>query len=70
MESRESRRINVTFSPSAYAVLAEIAQEKGASLSEVLRDAIALEKFFQDTRREGGKILVERDGSVRELIRV
>jgi len=35
-----------------------------------LRDAIALEQCFETTRREGGRILVERDGEVRELLKV
>lgn len=64
-----SRRLNVSFSPSAYATLEKLADDKGKSMSEVLRDAIALEKWFTETTREGGKILVEhRNGKIREVI--
>jgi hypothetical protein len=67
--SAMSRRLNVTFSPSAYATLEKLADEKGKSMSEVLRDAIALEKWMTDAAKGGRKILVEHpDGKVRELI--
>lgn len=65
-----TRRVNVNFSLDAYAMLEDLAAAKGTTLSGVLRDALALEKYVTDTRREGGKVLVERGGEVRELVRV
>jgi predicted DNA-binding protein len=63
------KRLNVSFSSSTYQALEELAEKKGTSMAEVLRDAIQLEKYVDDTRAEGGKILVERpDGKVRELV--
>jgi hypothetical protein len=38
-------------------------------MSEVLRDAVSLEKWFENTREKGGQILVERDGKLREIVR-
>jgi len=71
MATREDgRRVHVNFTPSAYQTLEELAHSKGKTVSETLRDAIALEKYFEDTRREGGRILVERNGEIRELIKV
>jgi predicted DNA-binding protein len=65
-----TKRVNVNFSPSAYSTLEKLAQEKGKTMSEVLRDAIALEKYVTDLTKEGGAILVEKpDGKVREIIR-
>jgi len=65
-----TRRVNVNFSPSAYSTLEKLAEEKGKTMSEVLRDAIALEKWVTDMTKDGGAILVERpDGKVRELVR-
>jgi hypothetical protein len=61
-------RVNVNFSESAYETLEELAKRKGKSMSEILRDAIALEKWFDDTYREGGRFLVDRDGETREVI--
>jgi Ribbon-helix-helix protein, copG family len=64
-----AKKINVNFSPDAYAVLENLAEAKGKTMSEVLRDAIALEKWFAQTTKEGGRILVERpDGKVREIV--
>jgi hypothetical protein len=62
-------RVNVNFSPQAYDTLEKLAQSRGTSMSEVLRDAIALEGWFEDRQREGARILVERNGRVRELVR-
>lgn len=65
-----TKRVNVNFSPQAYAMLQELADKKGTTISMVLRDAIAMEKYVDDTRREGGRILFERDGKFRELVQV
>lgn len=67
---RATRRVNVYFSDDAYEVLAEIAHRRGKSVSDVIRDAIALEKWYEDTKEEGGRVLVELgDGRVREIVR-
>jgi predicted DNA-binding protein len=63
-----SHRVNVNFSESAYETLDELARRRGKTMSEVLRDAISLEKWFEDTRSEGGRVLIERDGEAREII--
>lgn len=61
-------RVNVNFSENAYKTLEDLAQRKGKSMSDVLRDSIALEKWFADTHEEGGKVVVEKDGRAREVI--
>ena len=64
-----SHKLNVSFSPSAYATLEKLADEKGKTMADVLRDAIALEKWFVDATKDGSKVLVEhRDGKIREVI--
>ena len=62
------KRVNVNFSDEVYGELAEIAKERGVTLSEVLRDAVTLEKYVADTKKEGGRLLVEREGETRELL--
>ncbi|UCC87719.1 MAG: ribbon-helix-helix protein, CopG family [Anaerolineales bacterium] len=65
-----AQRVNVNFSDDTYAVLKEIAEKKGNTMSEVLRDAIALEEWVTDELTSGSRLLVERqDGEVREVIR-
>ncbi len=64
-----TKRVNVNFSPSAYSTLEKLAEEKGKTMSEVLRNAIALEKWVTDVTKEGGHILIEKpDGKVREIL--
>lgn len=63
-----ARRMNVAFSENAYQTLTELAQTTGKSMADVLRDAIALEKWVQDEHRKGGRVLIEREGEIRELI--
>ena len=48
-----SRRINAVLPENAYRDLEALAEEQGESKTEVLR---------------GGKVLVERDGEIREII--
>jgi len=69
-KERSSHRVNVNFSGDAYKVLTDIAERKGQTVSGVLRDALALEKLYDETILQNGRILVEReDGSLREVIR-
>jgi len=62
------RRVNVNFSPETYDTLASIAQKKGISMSEVLRQSISLTKFAEDVVEKGGRLLVDRNGSVSEVL--
>jgi hypothetical protein len=64
----EAKRVNVNFSEGAYDDLETIADKEGKSKAEVLRAAIALERLFHDTKREGGRLLIERDGEIREIV--
>lgn len=69
-KQRSSHRVNVDFSENAYEILADIANRRGKTISGVLRDALALEKWYEDTKDEGGRVLVERkSGELRELLR-
>lgn len=61
-------RVNVNFSEGAYAELQRLAALKGKTISDVLRDALGLEKWFQDVIDGGGRVLVERNGQAREVI--
>ncbi|HEX3433825.1 MAG TPA: ribbon-helix-helix protein, CopG family [Solirubrobacteraceae bacterium] len=64
----KTHRVNVNFSETAYRTLEDLAERKGKSMSEVLRDAVTLEKWFQDANDQGGKVLIEQDGQSREII--
>lgn len=53
------RRLNVRLTGSAYDELAELAQNQGKTMTELVRDALTLEKWFYETRRKGGRVLVQ-----------
>jgi predicted transcriptional regulator len=63
-------RFNVDFSDEAAAVLEELARRQNTTKAEVLRRAINLEKWFADTTDKGGKVLVEKDGQTREIVKL
>jgi hypothetical protein len=66
-----TRRVNANFSESVYEMLEALAEKKGKSMTDVLRDAIALEKWLLDEQESGSRLLVERpEGSIRELVRM
>jgi len=62
-------RVNVNFSQTAFRTLEELAETKGKTMSEVLRDAVQLEKWITETYADGGRVvLVKDDGSQREIL--
>ena len=62
-------RVNVNFSESAYKNLTELAERQGKSVSEVLRDAVTLEQWVDEAKREGSRVLIERrGGETREIL--
>ena len=68
-ETRDMPRFNVDFSDEATAVLDELAAKQGTTKSDVIRRAIALQKWFEETRDAGSKVLVELpDGRQREIV--
>jgi predicted transcriptional regulator len=63
-------KTSVNLPQEAVDALKELAERKGISQSEVLRQAISTEKFFQDTQQQGGKILTQLpDGSIRQILK-
>jgi predicted transcriptional regulator len=68
-EKGRTHRVNVNFSEDAYEELAQIAKQRKKRVSGVVREAIAFEKWYQDTVDNGGHVLVERDGRVQEIVR-
>jgi len=48
--------------------LRDMAERRSITVTQVLRSAIAHEKLFMDEVDKGSKILIEREGEVRELV--
>lgn len=68
--SERTHRVNVNFSEDAYEELAQIAKRRQKKVSDVVREAIAFEKWYQDTVDSGAHVLVERrNGRYQEVVR-
>lgn len=61
-------RVTVNFSDAAYRVLEDLAERKRTTIGEVLRDSLALYKWFVGVEDSGGRVLVEREGLAREVM--
>jgi predicted DNA-binding protein len=62
-------KTSVTLPEESLEALRQISARRGSSMAEVLRKAIATEKFLEDTVAEGGKVLIEdRDKRIRQLL--
>jgi len=64
-------RININLDDETFEELKDLAKSKRKNMSETLRDALALEKWFDDTHKNGGRVLVEHgsSGTAREIVR-
>ncbi len=63
------KEVSVSFSSEVYEMLEDIAHKKGKTVTEVIEEAIGLERWYLRTREEGGKVIVERkNGDVWELV--
>jgi hypothetical protein len=63
-----THRFNVNFTDEAWKTFTALAERQGRTHAEVLRRALALEVWFQQTVESGARVLVERDGSLREVL--
>jgi len=70
MTTDTTASVNVSFEPQAWAALQDLANRQGKSISQTLRDALTLQKYFLDTRQSGGKILIQQNGNTTELLGV
>ena len=67
--NKKTIRTTVNLPVQAVEALKQIAAERNQPMSEVIRQAIATEKFLFDTAQRGGKILVEEsDKTLKQII--
>lgn len=68
-EQATMKRVQMDFSEEAWATLTALAVREGRTPAEVVRRAIALECWWQQTTAEGARIFVqERGGSLSEAV--
>ena len=63
-------RYNVEFSDEVNQALERLADEQGGSKADVIRRAIALERYLAGVKEKGGRLLIEQDGQMSEVVRV
>lgn len=69
MLDRDKVKVTVNLTGDDVTALKELAGRKGTTVTSVLRQAIALQKFVDDAEKQGGKVLVEdRDKSVSRIV--
>jgi hypothetical protein len=70
MADQKIVRTSMNLPEESIQTLRELAQKTGSSMAEVVRRAVATEKFLRDTVAEGSKILIkDKDsGVLRELL--
>ena len=57
--SRGAVKTTITLPEQSVEVLNQLAEERGVSIAEVIRQAVAMQKYLSDTHKEGGRVLVE-----------
>ncbi len=61
------RRLSVNVAYDVADAIDELREGRGWSITEVIRRAVSILKFVNDEETKGGRILVERDGTIREV---
>jgi hypothetical protein len=66
--AENSRKISANLPQSTIDQLSWLAQQRGTTMTEVLRRAVEHETFFATVEQEGGKVLTERPDGVIERV--
>lgn len=64
----QTKRVNFRLAPSTVEALEEIAKARGVTLTEALRQAIGTEVYLRKATQKGAKVLLQEDGTTKELI--
>jgi len=62
-------KFNIDLSDQAASVLNDLANEQGTTKADILRQALSLQKWFNETQKSGAKLVVEQpSGAQREVL--
>jgi ribbon-helix-helix CopG family protein len=65
--TKEGRRLSVNVALDVADAIDHLAKKRGLTITDVIRRAVSTYKFIDDETSGGGKILVERNGKIREV---
>jgi hypothetical protein len=61
------RRLSVNVADDVAGAIDQMHTQHGWTITEVIRRAVSILKFIDDEVAHGGRVLVERDGKMREV---
>jgi hypothetical protein len=67
-EDLGERRLNVKFSPAAYAQLQAMAARRGKSISQTVREALGFDLWIEEQLAAGKTLLLEDRGQLRQVL--
>jgi endonuclease III len=65
---KERVRVALNMLRSDYEDLKELAEADKETVSGYLRKALATERYLKESAQKGGKVLIEEDGVLREIV--
>jgi hypothetical protein len=65
--SQDARRLSVNVAPDVGEAIDDLAKRHGTTITDVIRRAVSIYKYVDDETSRGAKILVEKDGTFREV---
>lgn len=70
-EERTPRRLSINISDEVAEVLRQMAERRNTTVTEVIRDAISMEKFLDEQQARGDALILRgEDGREREIVRL
>ena len=67
-KTKSGKRMTIEISEDLAESLERLSEQQGFSQADVIRRAIATEVFFAKEIQDGGKILIQKDDSIREIV--
>ncbi|MGH2548676.1 MAG: ribbon-helix-helix protein, CopG family [Thermomicrobiales bacterium] len=67
-ETRDAVRLSVNITPEVAEAIQALARSRGITVSELVRSALATEKFLADEQRKNKKLLLEAEDGTRERV--
>ncbi|MBL8541896.1 MAG: hypothetical protein JNK68_16255 [Betaproteobacteria bacterium] len=67
-DKKEKVRLSADLSADVAVALQQLALDQGITLTEALSRAISTESYLHQKRSAGGKVLLDEDGKLKELV--
>ena len=62
-------KFNIAFSDEASQLIEQMATKQNVPKADIIRQALTIKKWFDETRKDGSKIIVEQpDGKLKEIL--